>query len=365
MLKRRNLLIGSGAVLLAGTAATWSALRNLGSMQDFTGAVIALRAPLATSPDGQDLILFATLAANSHNTQAWKFRAEDNSPTLTPDRTRATPVVDPDDHHLLVSLGSAAENPPIAAASRGMPGGLRFDPAAGGSTRFSYAGGAVRDTALPDAIKLRQSMRRLYDESNLPPADLRRLAETARVPGVDLIMITDPGEMSELADLIAAANAAQITDPAFMAELKHWMRFDPRHAMNPGDGLFSATSGNRVLPDWLVRLMLDWAYTAKAENKSNAAKIASSAGLAVFVAAKEDAAHWVQAGRACQRFALQATVMGLKQAFLNQPIEVAALSTRLAVKIGMPGRRSGLLTRFGRGAAMPYAARRSVEAVTV
>ena len=45
MLKRRNLLIGSGAVLLAGTAATWCGLRHLGSMQDYTAAVTALRAP--------------------------------------------------------------------------------------------------------------------------------------------------------------------------------------------------------------------------------------------------------------------------------------------------------------------------------
>ncbi len=363
MIKRRNLLIGGGAALISGAGAAWLGLRRMGSMEDYTAAVTALRAPLPAGPDVQDLIRFATLAANNHNTQAWVFHAAGNSITLLPDPTRATPVVDPDNHHLFVSLGCAAENLSIAAASRGMPGELQFDPASGGAIRFSHAGGAATDTALSDAIPLRQSTRGLYDGSTLTPTDLGHLADAARVPGVDVVLITDPGEMGQFADLIATANTAQIADPAFMTELKHWMRFNPRHAMDPGDGLFSAISGNPVIPDWLGRMVLDWAYTAEAENKSNAAKIASSAGLAVFVAAKDDAEHWVQAGRACQRFALQATAMGLKQAFLNQPIEVAELRPQLAALIDLPGRRPDLLMRFGRGAVMPHSARRPVGAV--
>ena len=330
MLKRRNLLIAGGAILFAGAGAAGFGLRQMGSMADYTARVAALRRPLPARPEAQDLIRFATLAANSHNTQAWGFRAAGTSITILPDLIRATPVVDPDNHHLFVSLGCAAENLCIAAASRGMPGGVRFDQGAGGTLSFSYAAGTATDTALSDAIPLRQSTRGMYDGSSLTVLELSRLADAARTPGVDLILITDPGQMDQLGDLIATGNTAQIADPAFMAELKHWMRFNPRHAMDPGDGLFSATSGNPVMPDWLGRLVLDWAYTAEAENTANAAKIASSAGMAVFVAAKEDAAHWVQAGRACQRFALQATAMGLKHAFLNQPVEVAALRPELA-----------------------------------
>lgn len=363
MIKRRNLLIGGGAAVFVGSAAIWSGLRQMGSMEGYTAAVTALRAPLPQSPVVQDLIRFATLAANSHNTQAWVFHAEANTITLLPDPSRATPVVDPDNHHMFVSLGSAAENLAIAAASRGMPGQLQFDQGAGGAVRFSYAGGAARDSALSDAIPLRQSTRGLYDGSSLTAPELDRLAEAARMPGVDLILITDPGQLGQIANLIAAANAIQIADPEFMAELKQWMRFTPRQALDPGDGLFSATSGNPVMPDWLGRKVLDWAYMVDGENKSNAAKIASSSGLAVFVAAKEDEAHWVQVGRACQRFALQATALGLKQAFLNQPVEVAALRPKLAALVGVPGRRPDLVMRFGRGAAMPYSARRSVDAV--
>ena len=98
-----------------------------------------------------------------------------------------------------------------------------------------------------------------------------------------------------------------------------------------------------------IGLMLDWAYNSKNENKTNTAKIATSAGLAVFVGATTDPKDWVQVGRACQRFALQATAVGLKHAFLNQPVEVAVLRPELAKLIGMPGRRPDLLMRFDPG----------------
>ena len=98
-------------------------------------------------------------------------------------------------------------------------------------------------------------------------------------------------------------------------------------------------------------------------NKDTAAKIASSAGLAVFVGADASAANWVQVGRACQRLALKATSMGLKYAFLNQPVEVASIRPDLAAIIGMPGRRPDLVMRFGRGAELPFSARHSINEV--
>ena len=362
MFNRRNLLIGAGAVVITGAGAAVLGVRQMGSKDTFAAAMSDLRAPLPASPAPPDLIRFATLAANSHNTQAWRFRVAGDTVAILPDMTRATPVVDPDNHHMFISLGCAAENLSVAAASRGMLGEVRFDPA---TTEISFAptAGAAAEIALSDAIPLRQSTRGLYDGSALTPADLGLLASAARVTGVDLVLITDPAQMGQMSGLIAKGNTAQLNDPAFMAELKHWMRFNPRSALAKGDGLFGATSGNPSAPDWLGPKMVDWMFTASDDNKKTAAKIASSAGMAVFVGATEDAASWVQVGRACQRFALQATAMGLKHAFLNQPVEVANLRPDLASLIGMPGRRPDLVMRFGRGAALPFSARRPVEAV--
>jgi hypothetical protein len=154
-----------------------------------------------------------------------------------------------------------------------------------------------------------------------------------------------------------------MADAAFMRELKAWLRFNPRQALATGDGLFSWTSGNPVLPAWLGPIAIDTFLTANSENDKYARQIASSAGIAVFVAETDDQEHWVLAGRACQRFALQATALGMKHAFINQPVEVARLRPELASLIGLPGRRPDIVMRFGYGPPLPFSARRPVAAV--
>jgi hypothetical protein len=54
-----------------------------------------------------------------------------------------------------------------------------------------------------------------------------------------------------------------MADAAFMAELKHWIRFNPRSAMRSGDGLFSAASGNPGLPTVLGERAFSAFVTAK------------------------------------------------------------------------------------------------------
>lgn len=357
---RRNLLIGGGAVALAG-AASYAGLRRMGSMADYNGSVSAMRAPLPTSPEMADLVRFATLAPNGHNTQPWSFRIAANRIEISPDFARRTPVVDPDDHHIFVSLGCAAENLALAAGARGRPGEIGFNSANDGAVVFSFGGEPGTNAALFDAIPRRQSTRAAYD--GRPVADLQALAAAAAIPGVDLVLMTDRARIDRTRDLIIAGNGAQMADAAFDRELRSWLRFNPRQALATGDGLFSPTTGNPVLPSWLGPSLFDVTFRAKTENDKYARQIRSSSGLAIFVSEREDKEHWVRAGRACQRFALQATALGLKVAFVNQPVEVASLRPQLAALVGMPGRRPDLVMRFGYGPTLPFSARRPVAAV--
>jgi hypothetical protein len=74
-----------------------------------------------------------------------------------------------------------------------------------------------------------------------------------------------------------------------------------------------------------------------------------------------DQAHWVEVGRACQRFALQATALGLKQAFINQPVEVPQVRQQFASFLGIGDRLPDLVLRFGFGPELPKSLRRPVE----
>lgn len=358
MIDRRKILLGGGAVALAGIGATYFGLRDMGSMEEYSASVAATRAALRQAADTRDFIRYATLAANGHNTQPWRFRIGEDRIEILPDFSRRTPVVDPDDHHLFASLGCAAENLALAAGAKGRPGEVRFEPANEGSVEFAFGGGSEIGSALFDAIPKRQSTRADYDGKPVSASDLQTLAAAAAVPGVDLVLITDRARIDLLRDLVVAGNSAQMADSAFVQELKMWLRFSPRQAIETGDGLFSASSGNPTLPAWLGPSVFDWVFKADAENDKYARQLASSAGVAVFVSQKDDREHWVLAGRACQRFALQATALGLKHAFVNQPVEIAKLRPELASLVGLPGRRPDLVMRFGYGPTLPYSARR-------
>jgi len=362
-MNRRQVLIGCGALVAAGAGATYSEVRKLGSMLDYNASVAAMRAGLSERPEMRDLVRYATLAASGHNTQPWRFKIIKDRIDVLPDFSRRTPVVDPDDHHLFVSLGCAAENLAIAFAAHGRPGELHFDPANDGSIGFAFGVGPTAGSHMLDAIPRRQSTRTEYDGRSVGAADLQALATAAAIPGVDLVLITDRPQMDRVRDLVVAGNSAQMADAAFLQELKTWLRFSPRQAIELGDGRLSGASGNPILPTWLGPRLFDWVFRANAENDKYDRHLRSSAGVAVFVSQRNDRDHWVRAGRACQRFALQATVLGLRLAFVNQPVEVASLRPELAALVGLPGRRPDIVMRFGYGPTLPLSARRPVQAV--
>jgi len=362
---RRKMLLGGGAFALVAASAAYAVARDTGSLSEYEASVAITRATLRQTPEIGDLLRYATLAPSGHNTQPWKFRAAENRIDVVPDIARRTPVVDPDDHHLFVSLGCAAENLVLASRARGRVGEARFDPAGEGSVAFEFTNGTANAGPLFDAIPKRQSTRNEYAGNPVSPTDLRALTDAAAIPGVDLVLITDRPQINRVQDLVIAGNGTQMSDKAFVHELRQWLRFSPREALAKGDGLFSATTGNPILPAWLGPQLFDLAFKADTENDKYARQIASSAGLAVFVAQKQDHEHWILAGRASQRFALQATALGLKHAFINQPVEVPRLRPELADLIGFPGKRPDLVMRFGYGQMLPYSARRPVAQVLI
>lgn len=361
MVTRRSALIGGGALAVTAGAATLFELKRMGSMDEYNEAAARIRATLKRNPESLDYVRFATLAASGHNTQPWHFHLRDNTITIYPDLTRRTPVVDPDDHHLFISLGCAAENLSLAATANGQSGELRFEQSDGGSLAFAFGRGAAGPSSLCSAIPARQSTRSEYHGATIRASDMTALTAAATIPGVDVVILTGREQRRQVRDLVTAGNSAQMADKAFVSELKSWLRFSPRDAAERGDGLFSAASGNPALPKWLGPPLFDRVFKADAENKKYARHIDSSPALVVFVAQREDPEHWVLVGRACQRFALQATALGIRHAFINQPAEVAALRPTLARLIGLPNRRPDLVMRFGYGPLLPYSARRPIQ----
>jgi hypothetical protein len=292
---RRHVVIGATGL---GLTVALSSFALQGSMQNYESIAAKTREALAGNPELKEILRYATLAANSHNTQAWRFALTDASAGILPDYERRTPVVDPDDHHLFASLGCAVENLSLAARASGRSGDVAFDETHGGVVALSLATGAAVESKLFQAIPQRQCTRSLYSGAAVPAEQLKLLEEAARIDGVDLILITDRDRLETVLDYLIAANSAQISNAAYVAELKRWIRFNPAAALAARDGLFSACSDNPTMPTWIGNLMFPLAFTTASENSKLAAHVRSSAGMAVFVGKEINKAHWFKAGRA-------------------------------------------------------------------
>ncbi len=85
----------------------------------------------------------------------------------------------------------------------------------------------------------------------------------------------------------------------------------------------------------------------------------------MFTGATADKASWIDVGRAYEHFALQGAALGIRNAMLNQPVEVAALRQQFASSLGLGAARPDWVVRFGRGAKMPVSLRRPVRTVLI
>jgi hypothetical protein len=121
-----------------------------------------------------ELVQYATLAPSSHNTQCWRFALEDAAITVLPDPLRRCPAVDPDDHHIYVSLGCATENLVHAVSP------------------------------LFNAITARQCTRGDYDGRPLSNEDLGLLERAGTSNGVRMLLWTDRPAIERVLNYVVA-----------------------------------------------------------------------------------------------------------------------------------------------------------------
>ncbi|MEP7298928.1 MAG: hypothetical protein ABI702_22300 [Burkholderiales bacterium] len=231
---------------------------------------------------------------------------------------------------------------------------VRFDASGEGAVVVSFDPTRPMASPLFDAIPQRQCTRTEFDGQPVSTAELKLLEAAGTGAGVRVLLLTDRAAMERVLAYVVQGNSAQMNDPAFVQELKSWIRFSDDEAVNSGDGLFTRTSGNPSIPRGIGSPLFRLFYREGSENDKYARQVRSSAGIAVFVPESEgpgDKAHWAEAGRCYERFALQATALGLRHAHLNQPVEVASLRPQFAASLGLGTHRPDLVVRFGRGGA--------------
>ena len=358
-------------LLLAGAAVPVSAALPAGCARpgpDYAAAVAdTWRDTIPDSVQNRDqlereIVRFATLAPSHRNRQPWRFELGPGWIRVQPDPARRLPVSDPDDHHLQVSLGAAIETMVVSAAAGGLYARVVPD---GDGARVEYAVGVPTVPQLYAAIIRRQTARAPFSAEALPAPLLRELEVAAGVAGAPAVVVTDRGQIARILELTVLAAERQFRDPAWLAELQAWIRYDANEALNERDGVYTAANGYATVPRWLGSRLFDLVTTPARERVRYTDQFAGCGALLVIASPQDDAAGWRAAGRGYQRAALVATSQDVRSAPANPALDFPELRAQLAAEAGLGTARASVVLRLGRGGAeLPRSLRRPAADVT-
>lgn len=313
------------------------------------------------------LLHYAVLAPSSHNSQPWRFRVHDGTVWLYADRTRALPVVDPDDRELVISCGAALGFLRIAIRRFGNLDETTLLPDAGDDDLLAKVRiGDPRDPTdaevrMFEAMPRRRTNRKPFEQRLVPDALLGSFQQSAELEGAWFEVIRDEAKRSMVAELVAVGDRAQGSDPSFRRELAAWVH--PNRSQSR-DGMPGAAFGMSDLASYAGPLVLrtfDWGRGRAAKDHEIALGSPVLAALGTDV---DTPAAWLQAGQALARVLLLGASMGVSASYLNQPIEVPELRPKLREVVGRGGHPQ-LLLRMGYGSNGRPTPRRPVDDVVV
>jgi len=315
-----------------------------------------------------EFVRYAIMAPSGHNTQPWKFSLKKDNIRICPDFTRRLPVVDPDNRELYISLGCALENLVIAAKYAGYDPEVEYFPAGEADECLLVTlkhVNAAEDNNLFQAIPKRHTNRREYNKQQIPAADLNKIGSLPTENGVNCLVLTEPGVIEQIIDLVVKGNRIQMNDDAFMDEITSWIRFSDSEAEKHLDGLTSRAMGSPSVPSWLGRMFMRIFVRAKSQSKTDEKNIRSSSALVVVISEKNDKKSWIDVGRSFERIALTLTALNIESAHLNQPCEVPQLKMQLQQHLVLGSAHPQLLLRLGYAEPLPCSPRRSVQQVLI
>ncbi len=311
-------------------------------------------------------VRYAILAPSSHNTQPWRFVIIGSELLVCADRTRSLPNIDPFDRELIISCGAALFNLRVALAYFNIPIEITTFPHSAEPdvvARIVLAGSGPKlpDLAnLFDAITQRATNRGPFVSEDVPDTVVERLKLAAEAEGVDVGFARTLSERERVAALIAQADRQQFDDPRFRRELASWI-----HPSRSYDGMPTSSQGLDVLTDFATPIAAMVIRTFDLGNGVAAAQEQLARGSPLLVGLStpmDNNEAWLAAGLALQRLLLVATKAGYSTSYLNQPIEVSELRTRLATELRTAGYPQ-LLLRVGRGSSVPHSPRRPMADV--
>ncbi|QDV88349.1 Acg family FMN-binding oxidoreductase [Planctomycetes bacterium TBK1r] len=309
----------------------------------------------------------AVMAPSGHNTQPWLFRLKPGQVELLADVSRACPVVDPCNRELTISCGAALFHLKLAIHCDSLATMVRILPPGNEENviaRVMVAGPYAPsddEQQLFEAIPDRRTNRFPFTKQDVDPQLQTEWINDAKSEGAWIHLIHSDREKHALADLISEGDREQASDKRFRHELAKWIhsntssRRDGIPGYSQGIGDFASHFG------WLAVRTFDWGDGQAAKDRQLAE---GSPLLAVIGTNGDTPADWIACGQALAKILLRGAAWSVDASYLNQPIEIPRLRTKLSKLIGANGYPQ-ILLRLGHGREVKPTPRRNVDEVII
>jgi hypothetical protein len=290
-------------------------------------------------PAGQVGYLIATAARapSVHNTQPWRFRADEYAIELYADQSRKLRV-DPVGREMLISCGAALFGLRLAVRSLGYQPVVELLPDRAqlrllARVRFGAAEPVTaRERQLLAALPHRHTHRGPFAPGPLPAGLVAGLQHDALAEGATLALVDRTLAYERLADVVGAAGRRQDLDPLAQADVRRWSR---DAADSARDGVpahaFPAETGRQ--PGRLPQRDFDLGRGLGLL----AADGPPPAATAVLLTPDDGRADWLRAGQALHRLLAHAASKWVFASLYTQPLEAAAIRALIRDRLTLPG----------------------------
>lgn len=262
------------------------------------------------------LVRYALLAANSHNTQPWKFQVKkDSTIELYWDEERALPLSDPQQRQGMISLGCTIGNLVVAGEHFGFAAEVTsrrdWEPALPVATlHMEPTPSDGSHGALFDAIPKRRMNRFPYTQRPISDDILAMLRAVSHVEEVSISFVSEPLLRDVLLSAVYHSTVGTQGNMDIVKEWSAWMR--PRNTPLY-DGIPLTEDFGFPGPSSLIAPFV-WKVTPGTWQARNTQKLFSTAPVFFVLSGLDTQESWLRTGRALTYLGLATTVHGISYA---------------------------------------------------
>lgn len=291
----------------------------------------------------EQIIYYASLAGNSHNTQPWYVElANDSLLYLKADFSRKLHIVDPDARGLFISLGAFIENLELAAGSLGYKADIEItaqhktdsDVATIHLSKSQKSGYDLKQ------IEIRRTLRTPFQNIEISKEHLDKLIGDNHS---EIFYFSSSSEVGKyIAEQTLAAYTQQARDDQAKQELANWIRFSNSDVEKYRDGLTTSGMGITGIGGFFVRNF----YKPEDSMKDSFIKTGiektkeqteNCGGWLVIIQNEDSPERWIKTGRLYEKINLACRDLMVGFHPMNQMIEEDNFEKNANEHLSLPG----------------------------